>query len=97
MEGKSMEKKTRQRALHHFLVSAENARKRCPHTCVLYSLVMRTVSCDSVQPGATLHSAAPQLAANSKWGSGSFAHCGEVDVKFSFSDLEKFKKKNQQA
>lgn len=42
-----------------------------------------------------LHSADPQLAANSRWGSGSLAHCGEVDAKFSFSDLEKFKKKKK--
>lgn len=54
------------------------------------SLAMRMILCDSVQPGATLRSAAPQLAANSKWGGCSFAHCGEVDAKFSFSDLGKF-------
>lgn len=77
----------------------ETARKRCPHTCVLQSLVMRMILCDSVEPSATCYTADPQLAANSRWGSGSLAHCGEVDAKFSFPDLEKFKKKkkNQQA
>lgn len=33
----------------------ETARKRCPHTCVLQSLVMRMILCDSVEPSATCY------------------------------------------
>lgn len=89
MEGKSMEKKTRHREPCTTSWCLQRMGGRGVHVPVS-SLAMRMILCDSVQPGATLRSADPQLAANSKWGSGSFAHCGEVDAKFSFSDLGKF-------